>query len=165
MIDLPVVSLNANPADLAAQVRAACEGVGFFYLADHGISPAQMQGAFRLSQALFLDRSATAQAERNKSADPFGNTGYIRFASERLDPAHQSAGDLKESFHLRRFLHGPGAQQHQPNQRLPAVWNTREARAELDAFFEICKATSLRILQGFALAMDVRATPHVLHCI
>lgn len=164
-LTLPVVSLSAPAQELAAQVRRACEDVGFFYLDNHGIPLNQIHRAFHLSQMLFSDRSSGAQEERNKSADPASNTGFVRFASERLDPAKQSAGDLKESFHLRRFLHdqaepeakGDRAHPHQPNQRLPAVWNTPETREELDDFFEACRLVSLKVLEGFATAMDVCA--------
>lgn len=61
---------------------------------------------------------------------------------------------MKESFHLRRFNHEVD-KEPLPDQRLPAIWDSDEARKQLDTFFEACHLASLKVMKGFAEALDV----------
>ena len=60
MTDVPVIDFSpfregtpGGKAKVAAQIRDACEGTGFFYLAGHGIPQAQIDGIFAASRRFF----------------------------------------------------------------------------------------------------------------
>jgi isopenicillin N synthase-like dioxygenase len=68
-------------------------------------------------------------------------------AHERLDPSTHGQGDLKESFYIKRF------KGKQPQQQLPNA--LQQHKEELADFFESCRQCSLRVLEGFAMALEL----------
>ena len=70
---------------------------GFFYLADHGITPEEVDLLFSQSAEFFLHEP---EAERVKRQDRNNNTGYTAMQQEQLDTTSRAGGDLKESFYL-----------------------------------------------------------------
>src|SRR5512132_1353961 len=60
-------------AAVSAQVRRASEGVGFFYLAGHGVPPAVVDGAFAASREFH----AMSQEEKNRLKIDENNIGYL----------------------------------------------------------------------------------------
>jgi isopenicillin N synthase-like dioxygenase len=50
---IPLVDLSQDEAAAAQQVYAACTGSGFFYAANHGISPELLSEVFRQMRAAF----------------------------------------------------------------------------------------------------------------
>ncbi|HEY3067499.1 MAG TPA: 2-oxoglutarate and iron-dependent oxygenase domain-containing protein [Methylomirabilota bacterium] len=60
-------------AAVSAQVRRASEGVGFFYLAGHGVPPAVVDDAFAASREFH----AMSQEEKNRLKIDENNIGYL----------------------------------------------------------------------------------------
>jgi isopenicillin N synthase-like dioxygenase len=99
--DIPVIALtglrSGRRTDLAragAEIGRAARGLGFFSVADHGISQALIDAVFAQSQAFF---ALPAEAkERLSVTNSTSYRGYVRLGEEKLDPA--LAGDIKECF-------------------------------------------------------------------
>jgi isopenicillin N synthase-like dioxygenase len=81
---------------IAADIGAACRGIGFFYVAGHGVSEKLIKNAFQKSAELFaLD---AAQKDAMSILRSRHNRGYAGFAAEALDPSKPP--DLKEVFNI-----------------------------------------------------------------
>lgn len=97
MSSLACIDLQSR--DVAASVellRKACLDCGFFYVVNHGITPALMQQVFEQSKRFFsLPLEEKAKCLRNEN-----HRGYTPFLDETLDPAKQSKGDCKEGYYL-----------------------------------------------------------------
>lgn len=94
---IPIVDL-ADPrgeAVIAATIGRACREIGFFYVVNHAIAPAVVDGAFAQSRRFF------AQPEQDKLAVFHKNSkslaGYEPLCAQSLDQV--SAPDLKESYY------------------------------------------------------------------
>jgi isopenicillin N synthase-like dioxygenase len=76
-MSIPLISLAdaSSPAALAQAISAACRTHGFLYLTEHGISQADVDGAFASSQAFFEEESP-AEKERVRAKET--NVGVRR---------------------------------------------------------------------------------------
>lgn len=98
---LPVIDLapsfSGNEAarkQVAAEIGAACRDTGFFYVANHGVDQALVDGAFAQSNR-FFDQPDDWKSTLCKQG--YSN-GYEPWEAQRLDK--DSPGDLKESFNF-----------------------------------------------------------------
>src|SRR5919204_4531464 len=84
---------------VAAQVRDACERIGFFYLAGHGVSPRIVQAAFEASRefhALPLEEKLALTLNEN-------NIGYlpVNQSMQRASTVHKATRpNFNESFFI-----------------------------------------------------------------
>lgn len=99
--DIPIIDLAGTFTGdaiarqrVAAEIRAACSNVGFFYLRNHGVDQAIVDQAFHAADR-FFNQAAEAKALVRKQP---GTNGYEPPETQRLDNA--SPGDLKESFNF-----------------------------------------------------------------
>ncbi len=103
--DIPVIDLQpyfSDPRDetlapVAEQLRAACEGVGFFSIVGHQVPDSLVSTAFdftRRFHALPLDEKQAIAMDR--PAWPLGGVGYLPVKHRKL-PA-RSKGNLNEAF-------------------------------------------------------------------
>ena len=101
--DLPVISLQplyhggaTGLATVARQIGAACRGVGFFYVTDHGIPAALVAETFAAAKRFFDG----PDAEKDKTAifRSAHNRGYVGMRKEKLDPSKPP--DLKQAFNI-----------------------------------------------------------------
>jgi len=154
MQSLPVVSLRSPQAP--AQIRQACETLGFFYLVDHGIASQRVQGLMAAARALF-DLDAAAKASLSIKNSPVMR-GYETLGEQTLDGG--SLPDLKESFYC-GLEHGPehpyvqrGLQGYGANQwpsALPGL------RAQCSAYTHEMCALSRQLMSMLALSLDLPA--------
>ncbi|MBV9753141.1 MAG: 2-oxoglutarate and iron-dependent oxygenase domain-containing protein, partial [Hyphomicrobiales bacterium] len=80
MTDVPIIDFlpfregaAAGKAKVAREIRGACEGSGFFYLAQHGVPRAEVDAVFDASKRFF----ALPLEERMKvKLSPKQNRGY-----------------------------------------------------------------------------------------
>ena len=86
----------AGYADVAAQLRAACLEVGFFYLSGHGVPDGAVDATFAAAAEFF------AKPEEEKAEIPILNSsklrGYTGMLEENTDPDND--GDLHEAFDM-----------------------------------------------------------------
>ena len=99
--NIPIVDLGATfsgdraaRAAVATQIRTAAHDTGFFYVANHGIDRALVDGAFAQAERFFDQPEAWKMALRKQPR----TNGYEPLETQRLDNA--SPGDLKESFNF-----------------------------------------------------------------
>jgi isopenicillin N synthase-like dioxygenase len=142
---------------LAAEVRNACEHIGFFYVRGHGVDEAIIDRAFAASRrfhALPLDQKLELKLNEN-------NIGYlpINASVQAASTVHKATRpNLNESFfisHDRRPDHPdvkaglPLRGRNQWPRSLP------EIRAEMTAYFTALGAMCDRMLPAFAVALEM----------
>ncbi|CAO3683396.1 unnamed protein product [Umbelopsis vinacea] len=109
MDHIPVIDFglfDSDPAAVAAEVRAACESIGFLYLTNFGIPQAEIDQAFSLSADFFnqsLEQKRSAEITTN-------NLGYVGLRREILDPGTQKTGDHKECFNIAKLANSKPVQ-------------------------------------------------------
>jgi isopenicillin N synthase-like dioxygenase len=99
--DVPVIDFSpfaagtsAGKAKVATAIREACEGIGFFYLAGHGVPQSQIDGIFEASRQFF---SVPLEERMKVKLTPKQNRGYQPLGS-RMYPDRADAPDQNESY-------------------------------------------------------------------
>jgi isopenicillin N synthase-like dioxygenase len=93
----PLLTRDAEGERLIArQIGAACRGIGFFYIAGHGVAPSEMKTVFAKSAEFFTAPASVKETARFSGAA--GNRGLISLGGETLDPGKPP--DMKEAFNI-----------------------------------------------------------------
>ena len=147
---IPVIDLSElDSGGLLAIGKAmleAAEGVGFFYIRNHGIPVEQIEDVLRVSAKFFAE-----PAERKQSvAVNAGHRGFIQMGQAKM--ADGARPDLKESFIW--GLDQPGPDGIPPN-RWPDF--LPEMRPILTGFFEAGNRLGWSMFRAFAAALDLPA--------
>ena len=149
--EIPIIDLaDGDRRKVAQAVRRACENSAFFYVANHGVAPAIVQGAFDQAQRFFAlpleERMQVHKSKFHRGYLPLGTTHY---------PGKKK--DLKDSFDfgLDLPLDDPdvaaGLPLHGPNQwpALPGF------RAALEAYFQGVRAAGDKTMRALAASLDL----------
>ena len=99
--DIPVIDVSdlisgKDTARVAAEIGAACRGVGFFYVTGHGIPKEVTAGLFSEARRFFAAAPETKNAVSIKQSPH--NRGYVAMGEEILDP--DMPADLKECYNI-----------------------------------------------------------------
>lgn len=141
-------AVEARRAAVAKEIDQAARQVGFFTIVGHGLSPKQVDDAWKVTQKYF-DLSADV---KNKIAmDAAYPYGYSGFGGESLAKGHGDAGrpDPKESFCI-----GP----YNPEAGMPAIqWPTdpKEFQQAWLAYYKSMEQLAAHILTLFAQALEL----------
>jgi len=141
-------------ANAAAQIREACEGIGFFYLAGHGVSQAQIDNIFAASRR-FFDLPLDVRMKIRLS--PKQNRGYQPLGS-RMYADKADAPDQNESF---KYQHEYPADDPDilDGNRVHALNRWPEGlpgwRDTLIAYYDQMERLTNELLCAFALALDL----------
>jgi isopenicillin N synthase-like dioxygenase len=146
MTEMPDISLaHGNPEEIAQALGDSFKAYGFAKVVDHGLDPALVQEAWRLSKALF----ALPVETKMRGFDPAiaGQRGYTPFKTEIAKGADHH--DLKEFWHVGR--------EPLPGSPLVNIWpedvpGFREVYEELYAGFDRVGA---QILSAIALYLGL----------
>ena len=92
---------TAEQLAVAAQINATCEGNGFLYLRNFGVTEDVVEDAFDKSKQLFAMSDETKAGL--KPYAPSTNTGFSKLATEALNT--QRPPDLKEAFNVKNKEH------------------------------------------------------------
>ncbi|MDM0046171.1 2-oxoglutarate and iron-dependent oxygenase domain-containing protein [Variovorax dokdonensis] len=161
---LPVIDVGplrggdaAQKAEVAAQLRSACENRGFFYIRNHGVSKELISRVFDASEG-FFDLPPETKLALDKSFSPC-NRGYEPLRAQTLEAG--APPDLKESFYIGeeigaddprvlagRFNTGP----NQWPSGLPAF------RETMDAYFAQAHELGVLIVRALAASLDLPAS-------
>jgi len=159
--EIPVIDLAELGRDSSAEVavvaaiRDACENVGFFYAANHGIDAALLDGIFGQCRRFFSLPQPSRDALLLTNSPHY--RGYLPIGA-RGDNKDRPR-DLLESFNVAREL---GADDpfvavrrplHGPNQWPGGLPGFRDFILRYYAAMEVLM---MRLLEGVALAMDMR---------
>ncbi|KAG0347322.1 hypothetical protein BG004_007979 [Podila humilis] len=144
---IPVIDFGlyaSNPEECARQVGEASQNIGFFYLKNHGVPQELIDRMFTDSEAFFQ------QPLENKTAHLIGphNIGYSPMKSERLDPEHQIAGDLKEAYNCRKYSLADESTKY-------FTRGDKEEQLKVGVFFKELHALAEKVMQCFAIALKV----------
>jgi isopenicillin N synthase-like dioxygenase len=148
---LPVISLAGDPAALPAALAGSFGRFGFAMVADHGIDPALIARAWRLTEDLF----ALPEANKRQWHIPGkgGARGYTAFGTEIAKGAQRH--DLKEFWHIGRDLPaGHVLADAMPPNVWPDLPGFTETFRTLYAAFDTVGA---RILSHLAIALKLPA--------
>jgi isopenicillin N synthase-like dioxygenase len=146
---------DAARREVGRQIRAACIDIGFFYLANHGISAAEIDEAHGRALAFF---EQPAEHKEKLYKKPGERLGILRVGGDNPDANADKASDLKEVYGMMRELM-PGEPEAG---RMGAGNNLWPDPAVLPGFREfmttqIDKRVTLsqQLARGFALSLDL----------
>lgn len=161
---IPVIDLRdalrpgaPRNTEAAAQIRAAGEATGFFYIINHGIDQALVDRQFQAAQALFaLPEEAKAAISLKQSR---AGRGHETIGAQTLDA--NAKPDIKESFYcgidyppdhpyVQQGFYSYGANQWPAD--LP--WISRQSKAYIQS---MC-ALAQRLMQLMALSLNLPET-------
>jgi isopenicillin N synthase-like dioxygenase len=161
MTSLPVIDVSgltsvklSDRAGVAAELGAACRGIGFFYIVNHGISEATRDAIFAASRSFFsLPAAAKEEYSIKRSRH---NRGYVALEAERLNE-NAAVSDYKEAFNvgLERAADDPEVLAGKPFRGVnlwPALPGWRPA---ILTYYDACWALGRRIHRGFALDLGI----------
>ncbi|KAG0362369.1 hypothetical protein BC939DRAFT_456610 [Gamsiella multidivaricata] len=149
-VTIPVIDFSlftSDPAECARQVGEASQHIGFFYLKNHGIPQDLIDRMFECSERFFQ------RPLQNKSQYLIGpgNIGYTPIKSETLDPEHQTMGDLKEAYNIRKYSIKDDSTNY-------FVQGNKAEQEDLGVFYKDLHRLSRDIMQCFAIALQVPET-------
>lgn len=151
---IPIISLAAPEADVAAALRAACEAHGFFYVVDHGVPAPLLAGQFEWAARFFaLPEEVKQEISLFRST---GRRGWEGVGAQKLDAEAQP--DRKESFYcgvhygpehpnVKAGLNGYGANQWPRG--LPGF------QAQMEAYIAACTQLAERLMRDLARSLDL----------
>ena len=143
----------AATARVAAQIRAACESAGFFYIKGHGVADVLLERTLAASRAFF----ALPEAERLEIKVNQWHRGFVPAGQTVLGKGLKP--DLKESFNFSVELAPDdpdivaGKPLAGPNQ-WPDLPGFRE---DVMAYYAAAFSVGRRLLRGFAMALGRNA--------
>lgn len=151
---IPVIDISAlaqgGEAAVAAQMLAAAEASGFFYVSQHGVPAPLIAQTFALGRQFF---SAPAAAKNAVAVNPW-HRGFIRQGEAKM--SHAAQPDLKESFiwglHAADAVAGPNARGIPPNQWPDFV---PHMSGVLGDYFTAVHAVGWRLMRAFAAGLGI----------
>jgi isopenicillin N synthase-like dioxygenase len=150
----------AERADVAAQVGAACETIGFLVVVGHGVPQDAIDDLYRTSKEFF----ALDAEEKMRIAGPPGDTytAYSPVGDPYGGPAGVDRPNLREVFHCSRYdspaeAVANGYPDDVASSMPPNLWPQRpvEFEAAWKRYFLEVEALSERMLQIFAVALGL----------
>ncbi len=188
MVEIPVIDFslfsNGNVTakqTVVEQIYQACHEIGFMYLKNSGISIDKFESVL-IQSKYFFDLPLEVKQQQAWSNE-FSNQGYVGIERERLEP--NKPGDLKEAFNIGKQGATDSATDEiadvtdelsvglTDNSSVTSVTTSAAPCAAsvspasypcILAFYEACTEVANRVLQAFALALqlpfDFFATRH-----
>lgn len=158
---IPVIDIaglrSGNPEDrdaVAAQLKAACEERGFFYVRNHGVSPALIERVFAATED-FFDQPIADKLLVDKALSPC-NRGYEPLRAQTLEAG--APPDLKESFYIGEEVAGDdprvlaGRFNTGPNQWPAGLDGFHDT---MTAYFAEAHALGVLIVRGLARSLSL----------
>ncbi|MDX1711553.1 MAG: 2-oxoglutarate and iron-dependent oxygenase domain-containing protein [Rhodovibrionaceae bacterium] len=157
---LPIIDLsrfvNASPVErqaIADDLGAACESMGFFYVANHGVSQDVIEGALAASKAFFArPREEKLRYERRKGR----YRGYIPI-SDFTETAADRPPVRYEAFLVGREIpaHDPAVSASE-GMLVPNVWPSAPGgfREAVLTYQDAVERVAGQVMQAFALALS-----------
>jgi isopenicillin N synthase-like dioxygenase len=161
MDTIPVIDVSAlasteiaTRCEVAAQLGAACRGIGFFYVANHGIADATREATFAAARNFF---ALPVETKEELSVKGLADVrGYVPLEKERLDE-HAALSDYKEVFDVGLELapDHPDLLARKPF-RGTNLWPSLPGwRETILNYYDSCWALGRRIHRGFALDLGL----------
>jgi len=150
VIDITPLREGADPAEVAAQLHAASQSLGFIYVKGHGI-PAEVIAAARAAALRFFQSPAADKASVSVSAQ---HRGWLQPGGAKMQD--HAKVDLKESFIW--GLQGPDGKSLSDhslrgNNQWPA--HIPELEQHALAYFEHAHEVARHLMRGFAAGLNL----------
>ncbi len=154
--DIPIVDIGAwrrGDADAlpvaAAQLRDACEKVGFFQLTGHELAPGLVDEIFAAARRFHdLPLATKQQINIDNPAHPLTGVGYLPMRERRLP--RREKGNLNEAFLLKSDQDiALDDNQWLPESALPGF------RETVERYAEAIEAVALQLVEVYAVALDL----------
>ena len=148
---IPVIDVatmaNGDVSAVAAQVLAAAQGIGFFYIRNHGVPAALIDQVFSLGRRFFN----APRAEKDRFAVNPWHRGFIRQGEATMYKGARP--DLKESFIW--GLEGAAPSEPDAHGIPPNRWPDfePEMRGVLSAYFSATHAVGWNLMRAFAAGL------------
>jgi isopenicillin N synthase-like dioxygenase len=161
VLDLAPLNCDGDLAPIAKKLRHACETIGFFYVANHGIPAPVFDGVFVATHRYFDLPDEQRLAHRMDERFRRG------FMPQGINQHPGYAPDLKESYEIGVDLPlsdpdvAAGLPLHGPNRWPPECSWLREAA---EAYFAEATALGKRLLRVFAVSLDMPADYFLQFC-
>jgi isopenicillin N synthase-like dioxygenase len=142
-------------AEVIKAIDHACLNIGFFYIANHGVSEALIDRVYAQSKRFFALPKAEKMKVHFKNVDRFGR-GYVAMGDAQSDAEVQA--DVHETFEI--MLETPaddpdylaGVKMYGPNQWPQTFPGFRE---DVYAYYEAILGLSRTLYRAFALALGL----------
>jgi isopenicillin N synthase-like dioxygenase len=153
IIDIADLVSGKDSVRVAAEIGAACRGIGFFYVTGHGISAETSARLFSESRRFFAASAETKNAA-SITKSPH-NRGYVGMGEEILDPDMPS--DLKEAFNIGLELaeDDPELLAGVPFRGLNLWPDLPDWRENMLDYFDRCWALGMHLHRGFAIDLGL----------
>ncbi len=160
MDTIPVIDVSplASPDEaarrrIAAEIGAACRGIGFFYVGGHGIAADALAEVFASANGFFglpVAEKTVLSIERSPH-----NRGYVGLGGESLDPSKPA--DLKEAFNIGLELapDDPEVAAGKPFRGINLWPDGEDFRATMLAYYEAVLDLGRRLHRGFAFDLGL----------
>ena len=153
--ELPIIELaHGSDRSTAAEIRRACETIGFFYVRGHGVPAQAIEDTLTASQAFFAlptaEKEAIAVTRRNYR-------GYIPMAAFSANSGDRPP-DLYEGYKINLDVASDDPEVMAGNWLYgPNVWpaNPPQFAAALSAYWDAVTALAERLLVAFARSLDL----------
>ncbi len=148
--EIPILSLADEPRGIASDIGRSFRTFGFALVRDHGIDPALIAEAWRLTAELFA--LPTEEKMRYFMAGTGGARGYTPFRTEVAKGATEK--DLKEFWHVGRDLPDDHPLR---STMLPNIWPESPAgfRTVFETLFAEFDRAGSRLLSAIALDLGL----------
>jgi isopenicillin N synthase-like dioxygenase len=156
--EIPIIDIGelgreaAGESAVVAAIRAACEGVGFFYVTNHGVEPAMIGGIFAECRRFFVLPQGERDALLLTNSPHY--RGYLPIGARGANADRPR--DLLESFNVARELGEDdpfvraGKPLHGPNQWPASLPGFRDF---ILTYYAAMEGLMRRLLEALALAM------------
>jgi isopenicillin N synthase-like dioxygenase len=143
---IPVIDMRADRTAVSADLLAAAEATGFFYVRDPAVPQALIDAVFSISREFF---ALPIETKRAVSVNAW-HRGFIRAGEAKMEG--NAKPDLKESFiwGLDTTV-GDAPVGGIPPNRWPDI--PANMRKTLNAYFDACNAAGWRLLRAFAASI------------
>lgn len=151
VIDISALNSGGSLFEVAREIRWALTNVGFFYVKNHGVPEAVVNGAFDETRA-FFDLPLQDKMGLHISKSGLALRGYIEIFGENTDPTKTK--DLKECFDI-----GPECPGGEEPFFGPNLWPA--ARPEFEravyGYHQEMKGLAQRLMRAIAVSLDLEA--------
>lgn len=151
VIDVSALNTGGSLFEVAKEIRWALTNAGFFYVKNHGVPEAVVNGAFEETRR-FFDLPLQDKMDLHISKSGLALRGYIEIFGENTDP--KKTRDLKECFDI-----GPESPAGDAPFFGPNLWPAARpefARA-VYGYHQEMKGLAQRLMRAIAVSLDLEA--------
>lgn len=151
VIDVSALNTGGSLFEVAKEIRWALINVGFFYVKNHGVPEAVVNGAFDETRA-FFDLPLQDKMDLHISKSGLALRGYIEIFGENTDPTKTK--DLKECFDI-----GPEGLAGDAPFFGPNLWPAAqpEFQRAVYGYHQEMKGLAQRLMRAIAVSLDLEA--------